>query len=113
MRGNNISDFIAGDIWTADDKRDVDIFFKSAFFSWLQTVLTDVVAIIARVDYVGVVENAVVREPRNDITNDFVYGLQCAETGSVEVIVEVDIGLILAWERTDPIDTARLCRQLG
>ena len=49
----------AWDTRTTDDKRDMDIFFDAAFFSGLKPVLADVVAIIGRIYYVGVVENTI------------------------------------------------------
>lgn len=48
---------------SSDNEGDIDVFFKPAFLSRVESVLRDVVAIIRGVEDIGVFQNPIVQEP--------------------------------------------------
>ena len=108
MCGHDVSDFAFRNSRTADDEGNVDVFFEAAFLPRLESVLADMVAVVGRVDDVGVVQDAVFVEAGYDTVNNLVHGLEGTQAVTVKVIVELDVGLILAREGVNPADTAWL-----
>ena len=53
------------------------------------------VAVVRRVEDVGIVQDTSFLKPLYDIVHNLVYSLQRSQTVAVKVVVEVDIGLIL------------------
>jgi hypothetical protein len=66
------------------------------------------VAVVGRVDDVGVIQDAVFVEAGYDTVNNLVHGLEGTQTVMVEVVVELDVGLVLVREGVNPVDTAWL-----
>lgn len=91
-----------GNAGTADDKGDVDVFFKATFFARAETVLADVETVVGGVDDVGVVENPGGFELLDDAFNELIYGLKGAETRAVEVVIVFNDGVIQLWECLNP-----------
>jgi hypothetical protein len=56
VRSYDIGNFACRDTRTANDERDIDVFFEATFFAWLESVLTYVVAIVGGIHDVRVVE---------------------------------------------------------
>ena len=62
MRGYNICCLVSRYTWTADDQRDVDIGIVRATFARLQSMLSDMEAIIGSINYKCIVEDTIVVE---------------------------------------------------
>lgn len=106
--GHDVSDFAFRNSRTADDEGNVDVFFEAAFLARLESVLADMVAVVGRVDDVGVIQDAVFVEAGYDTVNNLVHGLEGTQAVTVEVVVELDVGLVLAREGVNPVDTTWL-----
>lgn len=91
MRSDGIGYESFGHARTAHNERNVNVFLETAFLSGLETMLTDVITVVARVENVSVVNDASLVEARNYTLNDIVDCLQSAETVSIEMIIEIDI----------------------
>jgi len=105
---NYVGGVSSSDTGSPDYKGDVDIFLKSAFFAWVETVLRDVVAIVRGVDDVCIVQDAMFLELCHNTVNKLVHCLESLEAGTVEVIVILDDSRVKLWESLDPRGTARL-----
>jgi hypothetical protein len=110
--GHDVSDFTFRNSRTADDEGNVDVFFEAAFLPRLESVLADMVAVVGRVDDVGVIQDAVFVKAGYDTVNNLVHGLKGTQAVTVKVVVELDIGLVLAREGVNPVDTAWLWNRL-
>ena len=62
---------------TSNNKRDIDIFLIGTSFSWRETVLSDVEAIIASIHNVRIIEQVVLLEASHSTINEVVDSLQC------------------------------------
>lgn len=97
MCSNDVGAVVSRHPGTTDRERDVDIFFVATGLAGLQSVLPNVESIVAAVDYVRVVEYAVVFYPSDQTIDQFVDCLQGSETLAIEMIIIVNIGLVLLW----------------
>ena len=79
----------------ANEEGDVDVFFDVTALSWREAVLADVVAIVGRVDEVGVVQDAWASgQAGDDGVDQLINGLQGLQARAVPGVVVVDLGLV-------------------
>ena len=69
MRGDNISDYACRYVGSPNNERDVNVFFKSTLFSWIESMLRNVVSIICCVEDVCVFQNSSLFESNYDALN--------------------------------------------
>ena len=96
MRRDLISDRASGDVWAADDKWDVDVLFVATFLPRRQPMLPDMIAVIAGVEHVGILQDVIVVKKLENIVNEFVNRLKSTEPRAVEFIVVFDLGITLS-----------------
>ena len=113
MGCDEVCGFVLGYTGASDDERDVYVVFEGALFTRLEAVGANMVTVVRRVEDVRVFQLASRGETVDEAVNYFVDGLKSTEARAVEVVVEVDVGLVLLWKPRYPGYTVRLieCQQ--
>lgn len=91
-----------GDSWAADDEGDVGIFLVGGLLAGIHAVGTQVVAVIGRVDNVGVVKLVVVFEAFDDPLDQLVGRLEGLQARAVFGVQGRDLRLGQTREGADP-----------
>lgn len=97
MRRHGVLDKTCCDAWSADVQGNANVLVEATFLTRRETVLTEVVAVVGRVDDVGVIEDACLIELCDDLLDDLIHALKSLQPGSVEV-VNVGDGLVVELE---------------
>jgi hypothetical protein len=95
VRSHNVGDYPLRYVWTAHNQWDIDIFFVSTFLAGLQTVLADVISVIAGVEDIGILKDTMLNQSGDDTINNLIDGLKGSQTITVKAIIEVNVRLVL------------------
>ena len=90
MCGYNLGGFINRYIGAPYDQWNVDNLLKATFLSRLESVLTNVVAVVGGIYYVSIVEETL-PHVGDYVINHFVNSLEGLDTGAIELIVVCDV----------------------
>lgn len=80
---------------TTDYQWNIYILFVTALLSGWQSMLPNMIPVVASVDQVCVVQDTIILETFNDYFDKLINGLKSAESRAVEFIVVFDLSLIL------------------
>lgn len=108
VRGDNVADLSFGHAWTTDNQRYINVFFVATFLSGLKTMLADMIAIVAAVEYISIFEYSCFGETVDDTIDYLIDCLQCTEAISIEFIIRFDVFLTLLGQCRDPRYAASL-----
>lgn len=86
MRRNVVNCLAFRDAWAADDEWDAHVFFIRTALSWCKTMLANVKAVVAGVDYVRIIEKFQFVETSDRAVDKIIDSLQGLEAAT-EVIV--------------------------
>lgn len=103
MGSDHVGGVVFRDAWSPNDERDVDVLLVAAGLSRLQTMLADVESIVAAVDDVGVVHDAVCVKTLEETVYQLVDGLEGAQSLAVKVVIECYVRLILLLQPEKPV----------
>lgn len=92
-----------GDLGTPHDERHVDVLLETALLARRETVLANVEAVVAGIDYVRVVEYLELFQPGDDAVHELVDALERLEAGPVKVVIIVHHFLAAFWKIEDPV----------
>ena len=98
MRRHDVGLVVGRYTGPTDDKRHVDVLLVAAYLPRLHSVLANVVGVVAGIDEIRILEDAIVLKTSDESVDQFVDCLQRAQTLTVEVVVVVYIGLVLPRE---------------
>ena len=108
VRSHDVGHLSTRDLGSADDKWNVNVLFEAALLARLKSMLANVIAVIAGINDVCIVEDAVSLKTRDNSVYEFVQSLERSKACTVEMVVEINVCGVLSFKAAYPTNTTWL-----